>query len=62
MEIFIFICYIFMINVEEFFCVVIKDEFVDLVVIKYEEGGLVVVIVEVFFIGYCYVMVGYNGF
>lgn len=51
-----------MINVEEFFCVVIKDEFVDLVVIKYEEGGLVVVIVEVFFFGYCYVLVGYNGF
>lgn len=62
MEIFIFICYIFMINVEEFFCVVIKDEFVDLVVIEYEEGGLVVVIVEVFFFGYCCVMVGYNGF
>lgn len=51
-----------MINVEEFFCVVIKDEFVDLVVIKYEEGGLVVVIVKVFFFGYCYVLVCYNGF
>lgn len=61
MEISTSIRYILTINVEEFLCAVIKDEFADLVAIKHEEGGPVVVIVEVLFTGHCHVTVGYNG-